>query len=50
MEVAVAETIAGEGRKVRGWRKVRTPQGSAPGNTRAGQPDGPVAQKTYRPP
>ncbi len=29
-------------------RKVRTPQGSAPGNTRAGKPDGPVAQKRYR--
>ena len=29
-------------------RKVRTPQGSAPGNSRAGQPDGPVAQKIYR--
>src|SRR5687768_15514849 len=29
-------------------RKVRTPQGSAPGNARSGQPEGLVAQKIYR--
>ena len=29
-------------------RKVRTPQGSAPGNARSGQPRRKVAQKTYR--
>ena len=29
-------------------RKVRTPQGSAPGNARSGQLEGLVAQKIYR--
>jgi hypothetical protein len=33
--------------KDEGGRKVRTPKGSAPGNARAGQPDGPVAQKIH---
>jgi hypothetical protein len=36
--------------KCRRERKVRTPQGKAPGNARAGQLDGSVAQKKYRPP
>ena len=38
-------------RHPRSGRKVRTPQGSAPGNTRAGQPDGQWHRKyTARPP
>ena len=37
---AVVQAIAGRGTRVRCQRKVRTPQGSAPGNARAGQPDG----------
>jgi hypothetical protein len=42
-ERRVRGTSAGRG-------KSELHQDSAPGNTRAGQPDGPVAQKTYRPP